>query len=307
MPQQMPRVWRPDELEQQRKASTEFFRAERTSEPLEQYLAQFEVSKAAIDTILEMTVDLATVEDSAADVLGDAGLADVARYLASPPISDDDLRTLADSTTAPSIVRADPEVARRLMEAILLGLDRERFPWFSEGRQASEAERNTAAVSTAAMHAMRRMETWRRNNGRQLQESTVKSFLANQCEFTEVPAKNIPNLGQAPNPGEFCGETSVGSRKADVAVRLLDGRLMPIECKVSNSESNSYKRINNDAAAKATAWTSEFGSANIVPAAMMSGVFALNNLKYAQEKGLYLFWAHDMNPLKTFLNPSRNT
>lgn len=302
MPQQMPPVWSPSELEQQRAASIELFRIERTSEPLEQYLTQFEVSKAAIDTILEMTVDLRMVEDSAAEVLGDADLADVARYLASPPISNDDLRTIADSTTTPSKVRNDPEAARRLMRVILLGLDRERFPWFSEGRQATEAERNTAAVSTAVMHAFRWVETWRRNNGKQMQESAVKSFLANQCNFIEVPTRKIPNLSQAPNPGEFCGETLVGTRKADIAVRLLDGRLMPIECKVSNSGTNSYKRINNDAAVKATVWRSEFGSVNIIPAAMMSGVFVLNNLKYAQEKGLHLFWAHEMDPLRVFLD-----
>ncbi|MEU3311568.1 XamI family restriction endonuclease [Streptomyces sp. NPDC006662] len=305
MPQQMPPLWSPSELEQQREASIELFRIERTSEPLEQYLTQFEVSKAAIDTILELTVDLKTVEDLAAEVLGDPDLADVARYLASPPISNDDLRTIADSTTTPSKVKSDPEAARRLMKVILLGLDRERFPWFSEGRQASEAERNTAAVATAAMHAFRWVETWRRNNGKQMQEAAVKSFLANECGFTEVPTRKIPNLSQAPNPGEFCGETLVGTRKADIAVRLFDGRLMPIECKVSNSGTNSYKRINNDAAVKATVWTIEFGSVNIVPAAMMSGVFVLNNLEYAQEKGLYLFWAHDLDPLKEFLNLAR--
>jgi hypothetical protein len=301
MPQKMPSVWSPSKLEQQRQAAIEGFRYERTSEPLEQYLKRFEASKAAIDTILEMTIDLQTIRESAAEILGDADLADVARYLASPPISDDDLRTIADTKTTPSKVRNNLESAQRLMNVILLGLDRERFPWFSEERQATEAERNTAAVSTAAMHAFRWVETWRRNNGRQVQESAVKTFLAKECGFTEVPTKKIPNITHAPHPGEFCGETLVGTRKADIAVRLLDGRLMPIECKVSNSGTNSYKRINNDAAVKATVWTNEFGSVNVVPAAMLSGVFVLNNLEYAQDKGLYLFWAHDMNPLKEFL------
>ncbi|MFD8479002.1 XamI family restriction endonuclease [Kitasatospora sp. NPDC059673] len=305
MPQQMPPTWGPSELEHERQASIEIFRYERTGEPLEQYLSQFEVSKAAIDTILEMTVDLETIEESAADVLGDADLKDVARYLASPPISDDDLRILADTTTAPSKVRKDPEAAKQLMQIILLGLDRERFPWIGEGRQASEAERNTASVSTAAMHAFRWMETWRRNNGKNTQESAVKSFLSDECGFTEVPTRPIPNINLAPKPGEFCGETLVGSRKADIAVRLLDGRLMPIECKVSNSGTNSYKRINNDAAVKATGWTSEFGSVNVVPAAMLSGVFSLKNLEYAQDKGLYLFWAHEMSPLKAFLEQAK--
>lgn len=80
---------------------------------------------------------------------------------------------------------------------------------------------------------------------------------------------------------------------------------MPLECKVSNSSTNSYKRINNDAAVKAVSWDREFGSANVVPAAVLSGVFALANLEYAQGKGLALFWAHDLEPLADFIMASR--
>ena len=39
--------------------------------------------------------------------------------------------------------------------------------------------------------------------------------------------------------------------KAGTVVRLRDRRVMPIECKVSNSEVNSFKRVNHEAAGKA--------------------------------------------------------
>jgi hypothetical protein len=42
---------------------------------------------------------------------------------------------------------------------------------------------------------------------------------------------------------------------------------MPIACKVSNSEVNSVKRINNDAAIKATTWRQELGNNQVVPVA----------------------------------------
>ena len=35
-----------------------------------------------------------------------------------------------------------------------------------------------------------------------------------------------------------------------------------------------------------------FGTAQTVPAAMLSGVFKRHNLEYAQNRGLTLFWAH---------------
>jgi hypothetical protein len=76
---------------------------------------------------------------------------------------------------------------------------------------------------------------------------------------------------------------------------------MPVECKVSNSETNSYKRLNNDAAVKAVAWREELGRNNVVPAAVLSGVYGLANLKYAQEGELTLFWAHGIQRLIEFI------
>ena len=93
----------------------------------------------------------------------------------------------------------------------------------------------------------------------------------------------------------------MGSRKADIPVRLFDGRLMPVECKVSNSSTNSVKRINNDAQAKASAWHRELGTNQVVPAAVISGVFKVHNLVQAQDAGLTLFWAHKLEDMKSFI------
>jgi hypothetical protein len=93
----------------------------------------------------------------------------------------------------------------------------------------------------------------------------------------------------------------LGSRKADVIIRLNDTRLMPIECKVSNSATNSVKRINNDAAAKAVDWLKTFGTNQVVPTAVISGVFKVSNLMQAQEVGLTLFWVHDLAKLGKFI------
>jgi hypothetical protein len=64
-----------------------------------------------------------------------------------------------------------------------------------------------------------------------------------------------------------------GSRKADVVIGLWDGRKMALECKVSNSELNSIKRLNNDAAMKAVEWRKEFGALGVEPGALLAGVF----------------------------------
>lgn len=63
---------------------------------------------------------------------------------------------------------------------------------------------------------------------------------------------------------------------------------MAIECKVSNSSTNSVKRLNNDAAIKAETWRSAFGHLQVVPAAVLGGVYKIHNLEDAQERGLSL-------------------
>ncbi|MEW6250864.1 MAG: XamI family restriction endonuclease [Planctomycetota bacterium] len=84
-------------------------------------------------------------------------------------------------------------------------------------------------------------------------------------------------------------------------VRLRDRRVMPIECKVSNSAVNSFKRVNHEAAGKARQWLTAFGARATVPAAVLAGVFKPANLATAQDIGLHLFWQHRLQDLGEFL------
>jgi hypothetical protein len=81
--------------------------------------------------------------------------------------------------------------------------------------------------------------------------------------------------------------------------------LLLIECKVSNSALNSVKRVNNDAGAKAAAWIQRLGDAQVVPAALLSGVFKARNLEQAQALRLTLFWAHRLEDLRDFIEASK--
>lgn len=301
MPQLQPPRWTEERLEELRRAAKDNFRDERINESETTYREHFAKAHAAATAIMRGSGELTELTDNAVELLADPELAECCRYLSAPPISTDDLETIAEVSMAPGLLREEPERAKQLMDTIALTLDHARFPWVRERRAPSEAERHTATTATAALLASRQVETKRRNEGKDQQESRVRGYLTEQCGYREVPPREITNLSKAPAPGQFCKECHVGSRKADVAVGLWDGRLMPIECKVSNSTTNSYKRINNDAAVKAVAWRTEFGEANIVPAATLSGVFALRNLTYAQEKGLTLFWAHDLGSLGEFI------
>ena len=304
MPAQPPR-WDERRLEADRQLAIEQFRDERMGESLGAYLENFARYRDAIERLLGATDDLAALAGEASTVLADEDLLYASRYLTGPPASADDLKILADVRLTPAGIRSDPDGARRVVETILRGLDSERFAWVRENRAPSAEERRIAVVATAALIASQRVRTGRATDAPRRQEALVKSRLAD-AGFAEEEPRPIPTVFAAPAVGRFTGECVVGaSRKADIVVRLWDGRIMPIECKVSNSELNSIKRLTNDALVKAQVWIEDLGRNNVVPAAVLSGVFGLRHLGEAQERGLTLFWAHSLDELLAFVEETR--
>ena len=296
-----PRRWTEEELEQERLKAVEIFRAERLTEPVERYLRTFDEYVTNVDRLMRESDDLRTLRDVAQEVLTDAELLEAVRYLAGPPVSTDDLIELAETKLTASRLRDDAAAARNVVEKVLAMLDVRRFAWVAEGRSATENERVAAAAASAALMASQRVRTNRANEAKTIQESRVREHLA-ASGWTEVPTREIETQSNAPGTGEFCAECLVVGRKADVVVGLHDGRVMPIECKVSNSATNSVKRLNNDAAVKAAVWLKELGPRNVVPVAVLSGVFKTLNLVQAQDRGLAIFWAHNLSPLREFIS-----
>ena len=305
MPAKLPPIWAPDQLEIDRMRARQLFREERMKEPLEEYLERFEDAQDAFETLLETSVDLTRIADKAIEIVSDPKLLEALRYLSGPPVSADDLRVLADTTLARTQLTAHPDIALKIVDTIMLGLDRRRFPWFTptEKREAKDEERSSAVLASAALLASQRVATLRRNAGKTAQEQKVKDALTG-ARFEQVRARKIDHLSKAPQPGQFCGESRLGSKKADIVAGLWDLRTMGIECKVSNSAVNSIKRLNHDAVAKAKMWHDDFGN-QVVPVAVLSGVYDLANLELAQSSGIFLFWAHDLEKLTTWIESTR--
>lgn len=289
-------VWTAEQLKKESLSSTEVFRKRRMEEPLEEYLEAFDAYQGIIENLLEQTVDLSDLDGQLIEVVTDANLLEALRYLAGPPISADDLKTVADCVLTPAKLRNNADMAKTIMKVILDGLDRRRFPWVIEGREPTETERSAAVLASAALMATRRVGTSRRSTDKQRQEDEVLTALAN-AGLTRVATRTVNVLSEGPKPGEFCSESLLGKRKADIIVGLWDSRILAIECKVSNSATNSVKRLNNDAAAKAEEWRKDFGTVQVVASAVLSGVYKLRNLENAQHRGLHLFWAHDIAQL----------
>jgi XamI restriction endonuclease len=301
-----PERWTTDALAVDAAKAAAMFRASRLA-ATDTWNAHYHHARSKFELLFKQLSDLdpaAITDDNLAAAYG-LGLGEALRYLAGPPISDDDLQVLADvDSIAAASLRKNPEALRKVFEVIERVIDPHRFPWIEARTEPSSQQREAALVASSVLLAAQRIATDRRNAGKENQESTVKDYLRG-LGFAEVPAETINTIVKGPQAKQFCAECQLGERKADVVVRLHDTRLMAIECKVSNSSTNSVKRLNNDAAVKAEYWIKQFGIAQVVPAAALAGVFKVLNLEQAQARGLYLFWSHDLDKLGAFIATTR--
>lgn len=308
-----PPRWTSEEFDEQRELARQIFRSQRLNESQGVYSETFAQCLEYVNELLDKTDNISRLHGQSGasaigpellEVLSNPALLEALRYVVGPPISTDDLAELADTSLAAGVLLDDSGASVRVLGTIVQGLDPKRFPWIGQERGADDNERAAAAIATAALMATRRVETARRMQSKE-QEELVKASLR-EAGMVEVEPRTVsPGLLDAPAPGEFCGEAPFGQRKADLIVRLHDGRCMPIECKVSNSSTNSVKRLNNDAAAKASAWIEEFGSGATVPSAVVSGIFKTRNLEQAQAQHLTIFWAHNLHALVSFIHATK--
>lgn len=282
------------------------FRAERLAVS-DSWATHYNQARDKFDLLFEKLSNLnseAISDENLAEAYG-LGLGEALRYLAGPPISDDDLRVIADvESISPGILKKNPEALRKVFGVIERVLDPHRFPWMAAGKAPSPRQREAALLASSVLLAAQRIATERRNDGKDNQETRVKDYLR-EIGFSEVAPVRINTIVKGPQAMQFCAECQLGARKADVVVRLHDTRLMAIECKVSNSATNSVKRLNNDAVVKSEYWLKQFGTSQVVPAAVLSGVFKVLNLQQAQERGLALFWSQALDALGAFIESTR--
>lgn len=221
------------------------------------------------------------------------------RYVAAPRISSDDLEALSDTLVRATTFRTSAKAIDPVVQVIGQLLDPVRFPWALAGVKPSKEEIERAVIASTALIATQRVETNRRNQAKTEQEELVKEIFR-ALGFEEVKSRPMRLVTDAPNPMQFCGQAKLGTKQGDVFARLGDKRLLAIECKVSNSEVNSFKRLMNDSVSKATEWVKALGKNQVLPVAVLRGVFKPKNLEDAQDD-ISLIWDHRLSDLSKFV------
>ena len=146
------RAWTLDEIKADCVQAEQDFRLRRTSEPLEDYLAEFDTAKAAADAVIDQLPEILrhpTNQDLLARVVSDRDLGMALRYLAAPPISEDDLDTLLTVRVTGRALRADASLAEGLVNLIRETIDPMRFPWIRHDAEPTHAQLTAAKLASA--------------------------------------------------------------------------------------------------------------------------------------------------------------
>ena len=224
----------------------------------------------------------------------------VLRYFCAPPISEEDLWTVVGR----KFTRVPRDSADRVAETFIALFDRLRLPWLDAERAPTNDELESAVRGTVVLLAHERLKTERRKASSQSQEVAVSDALTSAGWTLDPSRKAIVDPDILPR-GSFSRERKLDGAKCDVPIRLRDGRLLGLECKVSNGPKNSWKRLGREVGGKAERWKEEFGS-RVITGAVLSGVYDLKCLLTAQnEQRVYVFWEHDLRPLIDFLHAAQ--
>ncbi len=287
-----PPVWTSEELTHERDKAEDSFRSQRRDEGPARYAATFnEVAPVVADALARAELWGRDLENA---LLQDDRLWHTLRYFCGPEISEEDFWTLVGkkSRRMPSSVAGD--AANVLGELV----DPFRLPWLAESREPTTSELQAAILATSTLVAHQRLRTERRGSAARRQEDDVADSLlaAGYTRQPSVERRTIRLIDDLPR-GVFAREQKIADAKCDVPVRLLDGRLLAIECKVSNGPKNSWKRLLREVGGKADKWRMSFGS-HFITGAVIAGVYDLKCLERAQqEHQVTLFWQHDLTKL----------
>lgn len=227
------------------------------------------------------------------------------RHFTAPPISQDQFKLIcgdwpkSSEKSGRGIGAAEAAAAA---DAIHRWRDRRLTRWIDGDRQPTRAELREVLLALAPLIASQRIATSSRNRLAAKQERLIVGFLE-AAGWTRLPSSLIDRRALVAER-HFMHKTRFATATAtpqevDVACGLKDAVVMAMECKVTNDETNSVKRV-NDVLKKAEAWRTQWGN-TVVTAAMLQGVIAPKDVERLIDAGVQVFWAHDLDGFAEWL------
>ena len=221
----------------------------------------------------------------------------VFRHMLAPPISQDQFSLLC-----PAYSKGAEKKGKRVREAsvaavadaINAALDRRLIRWPDGVGLPPRKERHVLLHAVPPLLSQQIVATVRRNRMSTQQETAVVSLLKSKG-WTQKTSALIDSLTDVPAK-HYLHKTRFATKnqpqEVDIACGLGKDVVLAMECKVTNDETNSVKRI-NDVLKKAKAWQDHWGSF-VRTAALLQGVIGYKDVHRLLEAGVEVFWSHNL-------------
>ena len=229
----------------------------------------------------------------------------VFRHLMAHPVSQDQFKLLCPSWSKTAENKGKPlaiAAAQAAATVIQSRLDRGLVRWLTPTTNRPSLQNLRAVLSVVpALMAQQKVATARRTRLAYEQERAVIDLLKTNG-WTLLPSKLVDVNAAVPSK-HFMHKTRFATRtrrqEMDIACGLKGTYVLAMECKVTNDETNSVKRI-NDVVKKANAWEKHWGSF-VRTAALLEGVVAPKDVQRLTDANVEVFWSHDLDALRAWL------
>jgi hypothetical protein len=230
----------------------------------------------------------------------------VFRYLTAPPISQDQFCLICPgwrkSTEKPNGPRIRPDEAGFIAAAFEQRRSRALTPWLDAGRPPLKREIRRLFWTIGPLIASQQIQTLQRSRAASAQEGAVINLLASKG-WHRKPSTLLDTRAALASK-HFMHKTRYATATAtpqevDIALGLNSTIVLAMECKVSNDQTNSVKRI-NDVLKKSTSWRTHWGSF-VKTAVLLQGVIAPKDVARLIDDGVEVFWSHNLQALEEFL------
>jgi hypothetical protein len=175
----------------------------RLAEPEGTYATHFKARRKALVRLFRKlsSVDkLSPSVDLVREVIADEEMFAALRYVAGPPVSEDDLGVLVTRSVtgiAQKALAEDDALPVAVLKLICKMSDPFRFPWIPAGRLPTPREIREAIAMTSALHASQALQTERRGYGREVEQSLVARLEAmGYVKVAGGRGKSKPKAGQ---------------------------------------------------------------------------------------------------------------
>lgn len=231
----------------------------------------------------------------------------VFRQMLAPPLSQDQFKLVCSAWSKAAEnngTKISRSAAEEIAIAILERLDRGLVRWEPKTSRPNRREIEAPLVITSTQIALQKVATARRTRLASEQEIAIVNLLE-AAGWQRLPSRLIDERAQVPEKSFMrktrfaTGSGSKAHQEVDIACGLKGSYVLAMECKVTNDETNSVKRV-NDVLKKAAAWKRHWGSF-VVTAALLQGVVGAKDVQRLSDNEILVFWSHDLNEFHAWL------